>query len=264
MRLFLVLLLCLPAWAQDLAFAKSGQGPGLVLIHGFAGNRGVWTDLAKDLASRFTVLAVDLPGCGQSPAPPPGPVDFGAVADAVAKVARRELEGPFVVVAHSMGGLVGLRVAAGHPELVRGLVLLDAPLMPLEGVQAEKLARAFEQDGAGTFRERYARFTSSPEQLERVVAEAGRIPGPVLAAYTRGRMVSNESTAARVKCPVLLLASPILLPVGHNPDQEARAAGYGPLGTLAVVRLGQAKHWVMWDEPALTRKALAEFTGTLK
>lgn len=263
MRLLIALLLCLPAWSQDLAFAKAGRGPGLVLIHGFGGHRGVWADLSKELSGRYTVLAVDLPGCGQSPAPGPGPVDFAAVADAVARTARRELEGPFVVVAHSMGGLVGLRLASRHAEQVRGLVLLDAPLLPMEGVQAERLARAFEQDPAGTFRERYGRFTASDAQLERVVAEAARVPGPVLAAYTRGRTASNEGDAARVRCPVLLVASPILLPVGLNPDREARAAGYGALGTLLVVRLGQAKHWLMWDEPRLILRALGEFMGTL-
>lgn len=264
MRWLCALLLVLPAWAQDLAFAKSGKGPAVVLIHGFAGNKEVWSDLGKRLSEKHTVLAVDLPGCGASAAPPLGPVDFAAVADAVAKVARRELEGPVLVVAHSMGGLVGLRLASRHAELVRGLALLDAPLMPMEGVQAEKLARAFEQDVAGTFRARYGAFASSPEQLERVVAEAGRVPGAVLASYVRGRTVSNEGDAGRVRCPVLLVASPILLSVGANPNQEARAAGYGPFGTLAVVRLPKVRHWVMWDEPATTLQALVEFEGTLK
>ena len=264
MKFLFALLLVLPAWAQDLAFTRTGKGPAVLLIHGFAGNKEVWSDLGKRLSERFTVLAVDLPGCGASPVPAPGAVDFAAVADAVAKVARRELEGPVLAVAHSMGGLVGLRLASRHPELVRGLAMLDAPLLPMEGVQAEKLARAFEQDAAGTFRARYGRFAATPEQLDRVVMEAARVPGAVLAAYVRGRMASNEPDAGRVRCPVLLIASPILLPSGANPNAEARAAGYAAFGTLAVVRLPKVRHWVMWDEPGLTFQALTEFAGTLK
>ena len=263
MRLLIALCLCLPASAQSLAFSKVGKGPGLVLIHGFAGNRGVWEDLARTLSERHTVLTVDLPGCGDSAPPPPGPVDFAAVADAVATLAARELGGPGVVVAHSMGGLVGLRLASRHPEQVRGLVLLDAPLLPMEGVQAERLARGLEQDGPGTFRERYGRFAASPEQLDRVVREAARVSGPVLAAYTRGRTAPTEAEVGKVKCPVLLVASPILLPLGENPDREARAVGYGGFGTLLVVRLPQAKHWVMWDEPRLVGRAIGEFVATL-
>lgn len=264
MRLLLTLLLALPIWAQDLAFAKSGKGPGLLLIHGFAGNRDVWKDTAKALSAKHTVLAVDLPGCGESPALPPGQVDFGAVADRVAKLGRQELEGPFVVVAHSMGGLVGLRVASRHGESVRGLVLLDAPLLPMEGVMADSLAKALEADVEGTFRARYGRFAASPEQLDRVAAEAARIPGPVLAGYTRGRMASNAGDAARVLCPVLLVASPILLPGGTHPETEARAAGYGPFKTLQVVRLAGVKHWVMWDEPRLVNQAITEFLSNLR
>jgi pimeloyl-ACP methyl ester carboxylesterase len=263
MRLFLLLLLAVPAWAQELAFTKAGKGPGLVLIHGFAGHRGVWKDTVKALSAKHTVLAVDLPGCGESPALPPGQVDFGAVADLVTKAARRELDGPFVVVAHSMGGLVALRMASRHAESVRGLVFLDAPLLPMEGVMAEGLARAFETDVEGTFRARYGRFAASPEQLDRVVADAARVPGAVLAGYTRGRMAANAAEAARVACPVLLIASPILLPTGLQPESEARTAGYGPFRTLQVVWLAEVRHWIMWDEPRLVHQALTEFIGNL-
>ncbi|MBI3132641.1 MAG: alpha/beta hydrolase [Acidobacteria bacterium] len=263
MRFLIAILLSLPTWAQDLAFTRTGKGPGLVLIHGFAGNRGVWKDTAKALSAKFTVLAVDLPGCGESPALPPGQVDFGAVADQVAKLGRRELEGSFVVVAHSMGGLVALRMGSRHPESVRGLVFLDSPLRPMEGVGADALAKALETDVQSTFRARYGRFAASPEQLDRVAAEAARIPGPVLAGYTRGRMVGNDVDAARVLCPVLLIASPNLLPAGTQPETEARSAGYGPFRTLQVVRLAGVGHWIMWDEPRLVHRAITEFVGNL-
>ncbi|HJV23480.1 MAG TPA: alpha/beta hydrolase [Holophagaceae bacterium] len=263
MRLLLVLLLTLPTWAQDLAFTKTGKGPGIILIHGFAGNRGVWKDSLKALSAKHTVLAVDLPGCGESPALPPGQVDFGQLADQVAKLGRRELDGGFVVVAHSMGGLVALRMASRHGESVRGVVFLDTPLRAMEGVAAETLAKALEADPAETFRSRYAAFAASPEQLDRVVAEAARVPGPVLAGYTRGRMASTEGDVARVVCPVLLVASPILVPSAAQPELDARAAGYAGFRTLQVVRLAEAKHWVMWDEPRLVNRAILEFVANL-
>jgi pimeloyl-ACP methyl ester carboxylesterase len=263
MRLLLLFLLTLPTWAQDLAFARSGKGPGVVLIHGFAGNRDVWKDLAKQLAKKHTVLAVDLPGCGASPAPLGSQVDFGAVAEQVSALVAKELKGRTVVIAHSMGGLVAVRLAARHPEQLRGLVLLDAPLLPMEGTQADTLAKALEEGVAEAFRARYAAFATSPEQLDRVVGEAARVPGSVLAAYTRGRMVSVAPEVGRVACPVLLIASPILLPKGLVPEAEARERGYGDFKTLQVVRLAGVGHWLMWDEPELVAKALKEFIGNL-
>lgn len=263
MRLLLILLIALPTWAQDLAFAKSGKGPGVVLIHGFAGHREVWKDLAKVLAKKHTVLAVDLPGCGVSPAPVGPQVDFGAVAEQISALVTKELKGRTVVVAHSMGGLVAVRLAARHPEQVRGLALLDAPLLPMEGTLADALARALEADVATAFRERYAAFANSEEQLERVVAEAARIPGPVLAAYTRGRMVSVAPEVGRVACPVLLIASPVLLPKGLVPEAEARERGYADFKSLQVVRLAGVRHWLMWDEPKLVAQALREFIANL-
>lgn len=263
MRLLLLFLLTLPTWAQDLAFAKVGKGPGVVLIHGFAGNREVWKDLVKQLAKKHTVLALDLPGCGASPAPVGPQVDFGAVADQVSTLVAKELKGRTVVIAHSMGGLVAVRWAARHPEQVRGLALLDAPLLPMEGTMADTLAKALEGGVAGTFRARYGAFAHSPEQLDRVVAEAARIPGPVLAAYTRGRMVSVAPEVGRVTCPVLLMASPILLPKGLVPEAEARERGYADFKSLQVVRLAGVGHWLMWDEPELVAKALKEFIGNL-
>lgn len=232
-----------------------------MLIHGFAGNRGVWADLQPALAGSHTVLAVDLPGCGQSAAPPPGAVDFGAVADRVAKTMAAARLGPSVVVAHSMGGLVAIHLAARHPKLVKGLMLLDAPLRPMGQGQAEALAAALERNVAQAFRDRYGAFAASPAQLDRVVAEAARIPGPILAAYTRGRTASLEKVLSQVTCPVGLIASPILLP---DPAQEAALvaqAGYGAFRDLRVRRLEKARHWLFWDDP---KAVLAEIQGMAK
>ncbi|MBK8788945.1 MAG: alpha/beta fold hydrolase [Holophagaceae bacterium] len=58
--------LCLQAGPPQ--FQKVGKGPGILLIHGFGGNKEVWAGVAAELAQDHTVLSVDLPGSGGTPA----------------------------------------------------------------------------------------------------------------------------------------------------------------------------------------------------
>ena len=60
-RLLLICLTALCLQAAPPAFTKVGKGPGILLIHGFGGNKEVWTEVAAELARDHTVLSVDLP-----------------------------------------------------------------------------------------------------------------------------------------------------------------------------------------------------------
>jgi pimeloyl-ACP methyl ester carboxylesterase len=100
--------------------------PPLFLLHGGGANSHWWDWLAPELASTFRVLALDFPGHGQSawPRPPRYRMqDFvGAVVGFAGALGIRALD----LVGHSMGGKVGMLLAAHHPRLVRSLVIVDA------------------------------------------------------------------------------------------------------------------------------------------
>ncbi len=104
--------------------APAGSGPALLLIHGSGVSARSWTEQLRGLGRALRVLAVDLPGHGESD---PGPQ---ATVEAYADAAHGMLEalgtGPVFVAGHSLGGAVALALAARHPEAVRGLVLLSA------------------------------------------------------------------------------------------------------------------------------------------
>ena len=100
---------------------RAGQGPALLLLHGWAMHGGVFAPLVRALASRFEVIAVDLPGHGGS-RDSALPLDLDVVADALALLlAERAL-----VVGWSLGGLVATALAARHPDRVRGLAMIAA------------------------------------------------------------------------------------------------------------------------------------------
>jgi pimeloyl-ACP methyl ester carboxylesterase len=105
-----------------LRYFVGGEGPPLLLLHGLGGGAANWADLAPILARRHRVLVPDLPGHAGS-APLPAAVTLDPYVDRVARLAEHEELGEAAVVGHSLGGLIGLRLAVSRPELVRALIL---------------------------------------------------------------------------------------------------------------------------------------------
>ena len=126
--------------------AEWGEGPPLVLLHGFTGSAAAWGDLAPRLAARHRVIAIDLPGHGLSDAP----ADVArytmprVVADLAALLALLDAV-PAHWLGYSMGGRLALYLALARPDLVRSLVLESAS--PGLATAAERQARQ-SQDAA--------------------------------------------------------------------------------------------------------------------
>ncbi|HEV8297928.1 MAG TPA: alpha/beta fold hydrolase, partial [Acidimicrobiales bacterium] len=101
---------------RALATTVVGQGPRVVLVHGFTQTSRCWGPFLDGLAAENRVVAVDAPGHGGS----------RAVAADVAESARLlgETAGEAIYVGYSMGGRIALRLALDRPELVRALVLI--------------------------------------------------------------------------------------------------------------------------------------------
>ena len=98
-----------------------GQGPDLVMLHGWSMNSAVWHDLAEDLAKSYTLHLVDLPGHGQSDWAD-GALELATVVEQLAK----QLPEKAVWLGWSLGGLISLAFAECYPERVNKLILLAA------------------------------------------------------------------------------------------------------------------------------------------
>ena len=104
-----------------------GHGPILYCLHGIGGTAASFASLAARWQSRFRVLAWDAPGYGASANPPEGfsMADYGRVAaEALGQVGADRA----VVMGHSFGAVCALAMAQSHPEMVAGLILVDATL----------------------------------------------------------------------------------------------------------------------------------------
>ena len=102
-----------------------GKGPPLVLLHGWNSNAHVFDDLAPKLSDRYRVIAISLPGFGQSDAPAPG-YGLDEAADAVTGVLDHLHVGSATLVGHSFGGWIMTRIAVRMPRRASRLVFLDA------------------------------------------------------------------------------------------------------------------------------------------
>jgi pimeloyl-ACP methyl ester carboxylesterase len=105
-----------------LRWFEGGSGPTVALVHGYGGAASNWVLVAPRLAERYRVVVPDLPGHGGS-SPLPGPPER---VDPYAERLGGLLDGPAVIVGHSFGAVVALRLAARRPGLVGGLVLAGA------------------------------------------------------------------------------------------------------------------------------------------
>jgi 3-oxoadipate enol-lactonase/4-carboxymuconolactone decarboxylase len=114
-----------------LAYETSGERgrPALVLIHGGTSSRRAWDLVTPALRASHRIVAVDLRGHGQSPAPDSGYSARQLAAD-VARVIERLALDDATVVGHSLGGMTAAWLAAERPELARRLVLLNTPVVP--------------------------------------------------------------------------------------------------------------------------------------
>lgn len=237
-------------------FQKAGKGSGVLLIHGFGGNKEVWTDVAAELSRDHTVVSVDLPGSGGSPGPKlveglvDGRADFGALAKDLAALVRQEGLAPCLVVGHSMGGPIAARTVLEDPGAFRGLVLVDSFLGALPPTMLEPIVVALGNDPASTLAVFFGHMTAGQPQTQRVLTAALQVPAATLQAYLRA-MTQDPLNArqAQLRLPVLQLAAG-----PREPDAAKEAAtlaqyGFKGLPAFRAVHFPAAKHWIMWDAP---------------
>ncbi len=234
------------------------DAPGLVLVHGGAAHARWWDHVAPMLAGEYCVVALDLSGHGDS-----GRRDTYSMAawarEVIAVAEHSCLPGPPMIVAHSMGGWVGLHVAADHRDQLDGLIVLDSTVQRAEPeVEAARVGVAFgplrtyptEQDALAHFRTVPDQPTSLPYVIDHVARTSLT---PVDGGYSwkfDPRIFSRVEVPtgdllARIRCRVALFRSEHGLV-----SRDIGEYMYEQLGRVApVVEVPLAWHHVMLDQP---------------
>jgi pimeloyl-ACP methyl ester carboxylesterase len=118
-----------------LHYVRGGEGPPLLLIHGFPQDWYEWRHVMARLAHRFSVVAVDLRGVGGSDAPEHGYHAAGLAQDLAELIDVLGI-GPTHVVGHDVGGWVAYALARLRPDLTRTAVVMETLLPGIEPAEA--------------------------------------------------------------------------------------------------------------------------------
>lgn len=114
-----------------LRFDEAGEGdPAIVFVHGWCCSRDNWRQQVAHFSRSHRVIALDQRGHGESDKPDQDYTIDGFVEDLAWFIGDRGLDRP-VVVGHSMGGAIAMNLARKHPQLTRGVVMVDSPITPL-------------------------------------------------------------------------------------------------------------------------------------
>jgi pimeloyl-ACP methyl ester carboxylesterase len=254
-----------------LAWGEAGRR-GLVFVHGGGAHAHWWTHVAARFARDFRVVAVDLSGHGDS-----GHRDVYALdtwTDEVVAVAEDAgIDGPPVVVGHSMGGFVSIATAARHGDRCAGVVVCDSPVTePDPEIGAFHLKEAFGRPRTyPTIADALARHRTVPSQehyLDYVMDHVGRralkpVEGGWQWKFDR-RIFEQFATGMRsialpyladVRCRLALLRSEHGLVT-----EDIGAFMYDQLGRVTpVMELPEAGHHPMLDVPLILLTALRAF-----
>lgn len=108
-----------------------GQGPCLLLLHGTAAATHSWRDLAPLLAPHFTLIAPDLPGHGFTSSLPQARVSLAGFSEALRALLNKLQVSPDLVLGHSAGAAIALRMALDGAITPRAIFSLNGALLPL-------------------------------------------------------------------------------------------------------------------------------------
>ncbi len=238
-----------------------GDGPVLLYVHGNTGS-SAWWERAMELPG-YRCVAPDLPNFGRS-YPLDGEISIDAYADAVAGFIRALHIGPAVAVGHSLGGSVCMSLAARHPGLLGGLVLVDSSspkglVTPETHYPAIELMRSNRQILAQALKA-VVPSLSDEAWFSRLVDDASKMAAP--AWVGNARALASFDVSSRLgawKAPALVIWGRLDLIITEAMARETAAALPG--GRLEIVE--NVGHSVMVEDPALFKRLLLTYLAAV-
>jgi pimeloyl-ACP methyl ester carboxylesterase len=249
-----------PCGEGCLVWRSWGSGPPLVVTHGSHGSWTHWIRNIDALAHAHTVLAVDLPGFGESAMPPRE--DHVSIAEVIAAGMRILMgECSVDVVGFSFGGVVAAHLSALHPALVQRLILvatggLDTPLGEIDlrrvrGLAGEERRAAVRANLLGLMLHRAAAADDLAVYLQDINATRGRLSAGPLVLPSK-----LLDALPRISAPIDVIWGEFDRPHPDPGLQECVLRRFQPDLEFRVV--ADAGHWVMYEGGAEFNRVLLE------
>jgi pimeloyl-ACP methyl ester carboxylesterase len=254
-----------------------GEGPAVLLLHGYGETGDMWAPLVARLARNHRVIVPDLRGLGLS-SRPAGGYDKKTQAEDMAGVLDSLKIDKVDLVTHDIGNMVGYAFAAQHPERVKKFVIIDAPLpgigpwddivrshalwhFSFYGPDAERLVKGRERIYLDRF---WNEFSADPKKFDEAsrkhYAQLYAAAGAMHAGFEQFKAFDQDAADNKAFVAKGMLTMPVLAIGGEK--------SFGPMmGTVmraaatnvqtAVVP--NSGHWVMEENPEATMKLIEDF-----
>ena len=261
----------------NLHYLSAGHGPAVILLHGYTQTSRMWKPIIPLLAEKFTVIAPDLPGIGDSGIPKDG-LDMKTAAIRIHALAKSLGIEKARVVGHDIGLMVAYAYASQFPDETEKLVVMDAFLPGVAGWEdvynnpgiwhfrfngptPEALVRGRERIYFEHFWNNFAadKTHSIPEADRVAYAGAYARPGRMRAgwayfvSFQQAAKDFAELSQTRLTMPVLEIGG-----AKANGDVLGRQMKL-VASDVTIVILKDTGHWVLEERPKETTDALEEF-----
>jgi pimeloyl-ACP methyl ester carboxylesterase len=260
-----------------LHYLTAGDGPTLILLHGYTQTSRMWKPIIPLLAEKFTVIAPDLPGIGDSAIPKEG-LDMKSAAIRIHTLAKSLGIEKARVVGHDIGLMVAYAYAAQFPAETEKLVLMDAFLPGVAGWETaynhsgiwhfrfngptpEALVRGRERVYFEHFWNDFAadKKHSLPKADRAAYAAAYARPGRMRAGWAYfvsfGQAAKDFAELSQIKLSMPALAIGGGKAFGEMLGQQLKVVA----SDAKVVVLENTGHWVLEENPKGTTDALVKF-----
>jgi N-formylmaleamate deformylase len=255
-----------------------GGGLDLILIPGLAGGAWSWGEMARSLSPNHTVYALTLAGFDGRPAIA-APIIDRVVTDIARFIEERRLQKP-ILIGHSLGAFIALRLGIEHGALIRGLVTIDGyPVFPPladahaeeRRAAAERLAQQFRigtnvEEFRGLMRKFLATRMNDPERAARLADRAAKSDPGATAQYVLEMLSADlRPKLGRLKPPLLALAA---VNSYKNELSEAEIRTFyrkllANAPNFSILLIRNARHFAVEDQPEVVGAAIEGFLAGL-
>ena len=254
-----------------------GNGPDVILIPGLATSREVWRDLAVGLRQRYRLHLIQVAGFGGQPAGAnaEGPL-LAPLADALAAYAAALGPAEPSVIGHGMGGAISLMMAHRRPQALGALLLVEAlpfagilysPDPNSEGVEpavrtyGDRLLALSAADFERTEKAAFARLVKDDDGARLLLRDAMSSNRAVMVrGLVEGLTIDLRPMMAEIHQPITVIYSWDRLTNRSLEFTDAvYAESYATAPNKALVRIDDALHFVMLDQPGKFEQEVLDF-----
>jgi pimeloyl-ACP methyl ester carboxylesterase len=260
-----------------LYYLMAGRGPAVILLHGYAETSRMWRPIIPLLAEKFTVIAPDLPGIGDSAIPTNG-LDMKTSASRIHALARSLGVEKARVVGHDIGLMVAYAYAAQFPSETEKLVVMDAFLPGVPGWEAiynapnvwhfrfngeypEALVKGRERTYFEYFWNVFAadKTRSIPKADRKAYTEAYSKPGRMRAGWAYfaswPQLAKDFAQLSQTKLTMPVLSIGGEKSLGNELAEQMKLVA----DNVTVFVLKDTGHWILEERPKETTEALIRF-----